>query len=64
MLRWFIVVFLGLMLINWLSPWLQRIGFGRLPGDFKFRWLGRDWFLPVTSTLVLSVLIGLLSKVL
>lgn len=63
MIRWFIVVLLGLMLINWLSPWLQRIGFGRLPGDFKFRWLGRDWFLPVTSTLVLSVLIGFLSRI-
>lgn len=63
MIRWFIVVFLGLILINWLSPWLQRIGFGRLPGDFKFRWLGRDWFLPVTSTIALSALIALISKI-
>jgi len=63
MIRWFIVVFLGLILINWLSPWLQRVGFGRLPGDFKFRWLGRDWFLPVTSTIALSALIALISKI-
>jgi len=63
MVRWFIVVFLGLILINWLSPWLQRIGFGRLPGDFKFRWLGRDWFLPVTSTIALSAAISLVSLI-
>ena len=63
MIRWFIVVFLGLILINWLSPWLQRIGFGRLPGDFKFRWRGREWFLPVTSTVALSAVISLVSLI-
>jgi len=64
MIRWFIVVFLGLLLINGLSPWLQRIGFGRLPGDFRFRWLGREWFLPVTSTIVLSLLFSVIAKIL
>jgi hypothetical protein len=63
MIRWFIVVFLALMLINALTPWLQKVGFGRLPGDLRFRWLGRDWFLPVTSTIVLSFLVSLISKV-
>jgi hypothetical protein len=62
MIRWFIVVFLALLLINAISPWLQRIGLGRLPGDFRFRWLGRDWFLPVTTTIVLSFLVSLLAR--
>jgi hypothetical protein len=64
MIRWFIVVFLALLLINALTPWLQRVGFGRLPGDFRFRWLGREWFVPVTSTIVLSFLVSLIAKVL
>lgn len=63
MFRWFIVVFLGLVLINGLTPWLQRVGFGRLPGDFRFRWLGREWFLPVTSTLLLSFVFTLVARV-
>ena len=63
MFRWFVVVFLGLLLINGLTPWLQRVGFGKLPGDFKFRWLGREWFLPVTSTIVLSFIFSLIAKV-
>jgi hypothetical protein len=64
MIRWFVVVFLALLLINAITPWLQRIGFGKLPGDFRFRWLGREWFVPVASTIVLSFLVSLLAKVL
>jgi hypothetical protein len=63
MIRWFVVVFLALVLINALTPWLQRIGFGKLPGDFRFRWLGREWFLPVTSTLLLSFVVSLVAQV-
>lgn len=62
MIRWFIVVFLALMLINGLTPLLQRIGFGRLPGDLKFRWLGREWFIPLTSTIVLSLVVSVIAK--
>ena len=56
MIRWFLVVFLALMLISWLSPLLQRLGFGKLPGDLRFKLFGREWFVPLASTLVLSML--------
>ena len=62
MIRWLIVVFLALVLINGLSPWLQRMGLGRLPGDFRFRLFGREWFIPLASTVLLSVLITLALK--
>ena len=62
MLRWFIVLFLALMLISWVSPLLRRMGLGRLPGDWRFRWLGRDWDVPLASTLLISFLIGLIVK--
>lgn len=62
MLRWFIVVFLALVLISGLSPLLRKLGFGRLPGDFRFRWLGRDWDVPLASTLLLSFCVSLLAK--
>lgn len=54
MLRWLIVVVLALIVLNGLRPWLERMGFGRLPGDLRFRWRGRVWSLPIASTLLLS----------
>lgn len=62
MLRWLIAVFLALVLINGLTPWLRRLGLGRLPGDLHFRLFGREWFIPLTSTVLLSVLVGWLVK--
>ena len=56
MIRWFLVVFLALMLISWLSPLLQRLGFGKLPGDLRFKLFGREWFVPLASTMLLSML--------
>jgi hypothetical protein len=60
-LRWFIAIFLALVLLSALTPWLKKLGIGKLPGDFRFRLLGRDWFIPLTSTLLLSSLVSLLS---
>lgn len=62
MIRWLIVIFLALLLINGLHNWLQRIGLGRLPGDFRFRIFGREFFLPVASTVVLSLLAALIAR--
>lgn len=62
MFRWFIVIFFALMLISALTPWLRKLGLGRLPGDFSFRLLGREWNIPLASTLVLSLLASLVSK--
>jgi len=55
-MRWFLVILLALLVFNGLQPWLQRIGLGRLPGDFRFRFAGREWFVPLTSTIVLSLI--------
>lgn len=62
MIRWLIVVFLVLVLINSVTPWLQKIGFGRLPGDFRFRIFGREFFIPLTTTLILSMVAAAIAK--
>ena len=56
MLRWLIVVVVTLLVFNGLRPWLHKLGLGRLPGDLNFRLGGRDWSLPIATTLLLSVL--------
>jgi hypothetical protein len=63
MLRWALVILLALVLLSWAQPLLQRMGLGRLPGDFRFRLFGREWYLPVASTMVLSLVVSLLVKV-
>lgn len=58
-MRWLIVVVVTLLVFNGLRPWLEKLGLGRLPGDFRFRLGGRDWWLPIATTLLLSLLAGL-----
>ena len=64
MIRWFIVIFLALVLISWFSPLLQKLGFGKLPGDLRFRLFGREWFIPLTTTILLSFIASLIAKIL
>ena len=56
MIRWLVIVFIALILFSGLRPWLEKLGLGRLPGDFRFRFLGREWFVPFASSVVLSLL--------
>jgi hypothetical protein len=62
MLRWLIVVLLALIIFSGLQKWLEKLGFGRLPGDFRFRLFGREWFIPLTSTLLLSLLAAAIAR--
>ena len=62
MFRWLLVIFLALLLINWFSPLLGKLGFGKLPGDVRFKLFGREWFLPFTTTVMLSLLAALIAK--
>ncbi|HAL38541.1 MAG TPA: DUF2905 domain-containing protein [Polaromonas sp.] len=62
MIRWFIAIFLTLIIISWFSPLLQKLGFGKLPGDLRFRLFGREWFIPLTTTILLSFAASLIAK--
>ena len=64
MIRWLIVVFLALLIFSGLRPWLEKLGLGKLPGDFRFRLFGREWFIPLTSSVALSLLALLIAKLL
>ena len=62
-MRWLRVFLLACLLFNVLQGWMAKVGRGRLPGDFRFRLGGREWFVPLTSSIVLTVIasvIGLL----
>ncbi|MBC5764881.1 DUF2905 domain-containing protein [Ramlibacter albus] len=62
MIRWIIVIFLALVLISWFSPLLQKLGFGKLPGDLRFKLFGREIFVPLTTTILLSIVASIIAK--
>ncbi|MCW5667630.1 MAG: DUF2905 domain-containing protein [Piscinibacter sp.] len=55
-MRWLLIFLLSFLVFQGLAGWLRRIGLGRLPGDFSFRWRGREWHVPLASSLLLSML--------
>lgn len=62
MIRWFLVIFIALMVLSWIAPWLHKLGLGKLPGDLRLRLFGREWFFPLTTTIVLGLLASLISQ--
>ena len=62
MLKWIVVLVVGIVVIALLTPWLSRRGLGRLPGDIVVQWRGRPVYLPITTTLLLSLALTLIAR--
>lgn len=58
MLKWLLTLLLGLLVSGLLSPWLRRLGVGRLPGDFQIKGRNGPYVFPLASSLLLSALLG------
>lgn len=61
-MRWLLTMFIALVVLTALQPWLRRLGIGRLPGDVNFRVGGRQYSFPFASTVLLSFLLFLIGK--
>jgi hypothetical protein len=57
MVKWLVTLFLALVILSAVSPLLGRIGVGRLPGDLRIPLRGRVYYVPLASTVVLSLLL-------
>ncbi|HWU97792.1 MAG TPA: DUF2905 domain-containing protein [Oxalicibacterium sp.] len=62
MVRWFLVIFIAVIVFSTALPWLEKFGIGRLPGDLRFRLFGRTIFLPFASTVLLSLIVFLIAR--
>ena len=62
MIKWLVTVVLALVLFAGLTPLLRRMGLGRLPGDLQIRLRGKDYSLPIASTVLLSLLAMLVAR--
>jgi Protein of unknown function (DUF2905) len=67
-MRWLLTFFIASIALSALWPAIEkllgRFGIGKLPGDFKLRFFRRDWFFPLGSTLLLTLLFWVLMRVL
>jgi hypothetical protein len=60
MARFLIILGLALVAAGLLWPLLQKSGLGRLPGDIVIRRDGFRLYLPITSSLLVSLVLSLL----
>ena len=60
MLKWLVTLVVAVLLLGVFSPWLRKVGFGRLPGDIDIRRNGQRYLFPLGSTILLSLLASLL----
>jgi DUF2905 family protein len=64
MLKWLLTVAIAIAVLTALSPWFAKHGLGRLPGDVVLRYKGRQYYLPFTTTIILSLALTLLTRLL
>jgi hypothetical protein len=62
MLKWILFIAVATTLLGVFAPQLSKYGLWKLPGDLRFRHKDRDYFLPITSTVLISVVLTLLSR--
>lgn len=60
MQRILIVTGVVLLLAGLLWPWLARLGLGRLPGDIHIETENGVFFLPITTCVIVSIVLSLL----
>jgi len=60
MQRALIIIGLALLVAGIAWPWLSRLPFGRLPGDFSVERENFSFFFPLATSIVVSIVISVL----
>jgi Protein of unknown function (DUF2905) len=60
MQRALIIVGLVLLVTGLAWPWLSKLPFGRLPGDISVERENFSLFLPITTSIIVSIVISLM----
>jgi hypothetical protein len=62
MLKWVLVLVIAIVVLTLFAPMFSRFGLGRLPGDITVKFRGRLVYLPITSTVLVSLALTLLGR--
>jgi hypothetical protein len=60
MSRTLITIGLCLVILGVLWPWLQKAGLGRLPGDIIMERNGFRFYFPITTSIIVSIVLSLI----
>lgn len=60
-----ILIYSGLIIValGLLWPWLIKLPLGRLPGGYNHRPAGFKLYIPVTTMILISIVLSLLSRI-
>jgi hypothetical protein len=56
------IIYIGILIIavGLLWPWITKLPIGRLPGDFAIKKEGFQFYFPITTMVLISLVISLL----
>jgi hypothetical protein len=60
MARWLIILGVVLIVAGLLWPWLTKLGLGRLPGDIVIERDNFRLYIPIATSIVISVVLSLI----
>jgi hypothetical protein len=60
MSRWLILTGLALVVLGIAWPYLGKLGLGRLPGDIRIDRDGFTLYLPITTSIIVSLVLSLI----
>jgi hypothetical protein len=63
-MKWLVTLVLALLVLGLLTPWLNRLGLGRLPGDVQIKRKRGVFYFPFTSVILTSLLLSLIAYLL
>jgi hypothetical protein len=64
MMKWLLTLVLALLILGMFTPWLNRMGLGRLPGDIQIKRKRGVFYFPFTSVILTSLLLSLIAYLL
>jgi hypothetical protein len=50
----------ALVVLGLAWPWIDKLGLGRLPGDFRIEREGFSFYFPLTTSIIVSIAVSLL----
>ncbi|HEX6632774.1 MAG TPA: DUF2905 domain-containing protein [Usitatibacter sp.] len=60
MQRGLIILGIAIVLAGVLWPWLSKLPFGRLPGDIRIEGEHGGFFFPITTSIIVSLVLSLI----
>jgi hypothetical protein len=54
------MVGVALVVLGLAWPWIDKLGLGRLPGDFRIEREGFSFYFPLTTSIIVSIAVSLL----